>query len=101
MANLNVTELSNQGVTQGGALADTEGGTVAFNTVTIDATERGVTLDASARVIRLEPEADCHFVKGANVTASSSVTTSDEILKTGQVYYKQINGGETISIVQV
>jgi len=100
MANLNVTELSNQGVTQSGALADTEGGTVAFNAVIIDGTKRSVTLDASARVVRLEPEADCHIVKGSGVT-TSSVTTGDEILKTGQIYYKQVNGGETISIVQV
>jgi hypothetical protein len=99
MANLNITHLVNVGRNNQEAPVSLEGGTVAFDKVIIDGTKRDVSVNASARVIRLEPEADCHFLKGSSVS-SSDVSTSNEILKAGQVYHKQVDGDETIAVVQ-
>lgn len=87
-----ITELSGSGRGRQGEQINVEGSTVNFQSVAVTSgvANSGSAISGDAHVVRLEPEEDTHFKFG-----SSNAGTGDEKLKVGQVYYKQVDGGET------
>lgn len=85
---LHVTELA------GAAFSDTlaaEGKTLKYQGVTVGNTSN--TFQGGTKIIRLEPEENCHVALGVDPTA----TTNDEVLLAGRTYHKAVTKGEKIS----